>query len=375
MTAYPKTGDYPEALVKILLTILEKTPEGGSTMDDLKEAYESIRGTFPSNKTIQRAIQRLNLIFDPLVYGEQKEPGEDEDQEFQGEGLETVPPVIQPQKRYRKTFYIFTGEIGGNSMDNNIALLMTLGLYTQQKGLFKGYFETVISEIMRETMAKANDYQNIFKKIDKHIYVSGFGPSEPRKNLFKIREVMRAIRNRKRIQLIYLRVYDGITTKREVDPYGLICRFNNWYLVGFCREKQNRRVFLLDHIQRLKVKENSLISLPADFSLRYIYGKAWGVWTEDHPVEPETVRLKVKKGIAEKFKAVNFHESQKICELTNEEIEVTYQLTGAKEMIPWIMSWGMAVEVLEPLWLRETIKEKLHEMILQYSDGLSSKGV
>ncbi|PKM79157.1 MAG: WYL domain-containing protein, partial [Firmicutes bacterium HGW-Firmicutes-13] len=64
--------------------------------------------------------------------------------------------------------------------------------------------------------------------------------------------------------------YDGSTTKREVDPYGLICRFNNWYLIGFCREKQNRRVFLLDHIQRLKVKENSVISLPADFSLRDI---------------------------------------------------------------------------------------------------------
>ena len=366
MSAYPKTGDYPEALVKILLTILEKSPEVGATMDDLKEAYESIRGTIPSSKTIHRAIQRLNLIFDPLVYGEEKGPGEVEDVDFQGEGLEVVPPVIQSQKRQGKTYYIFTGEIGGNSMDNNIAMLMTLGLYTQQKGLFKGYFETVISEIMREIMAKANAYQNIFNEIEKHIYVSGFGPNEPRKNLYKIREIMRAIRNRKKIQLIYLRVYDGSTTKRDVDPYGLICRFNNWYLVGYCRGKQSRRVFILDHIQRLRVRENSRISLPADFSLRDIYGKAWGVWTEDHPGEPETVRLKVKKGVSERFKVVSFHDSQKICELTTGEIEVTYQVTGVKEMAPWILSWGEAVEVLEPSWLRETIKEKLQEMISQY---------
>ena len=366
MTAYPKTRDYPEALVKILLTIMEKTPVGGATMDDLKESYESIRGTVPSSKTIHRAIQRLNLIFDPLVYGEKKEPGEDEDEDFQGEGLETFPPVIQSQKRYRKTCYIFSGEIGGNSMDNNIALLMTLGLYTQQKGLFKGYFETVISEIMREILAKAKAYNNIFNEIEKYIYVSGFGPSEPRKNIFKIREIMRAIRNRKRVQLIYLRIYDGSTTKREVDPYGLICRFNNWYLIGFCREKQNRRVFLLDHIQRLKVKENSVISLPADFSLRDIYGQAWGVWTEDEPGEPETVRLKIKKGTAERFKAVSFHDSQMVRQLTDGEVEVTFRVTGAKEMIPWIMSWGSALEVLEPLWLREAIKEKLHEMNLMY---------
>ncbi len=366
MIAYPRTRDYPEALVKILLVILEMTPEGGATMEDLKEAYESIRGSVPSSKTIHRAIQRLNLIFDPLVYGEEKKPGEEEEEEFQGEGLEAVPPVIQSQKRQGKTYYVFTGEIGGNSMDNNIALLMTLGLYTQQKGLFKGYFETVISEIMREIMAKAKAYENIFSEIEEHIYVSGFGPNEPRKNLFKIREIMRAIRNRRRIQLTYLRVYDGSTTKREIDPYGLICRFNNWYLVGYCREKQNRRVFILDHIQRLKVKENSRISMPPDFSLREIYGRAWGVWTENDPGEPETVRLKVKKGVAERFKVVNFHDSQLICEFTSGEIEVTYQVTGVKEMVPWILSWGEAVEVVEPAWLRESIKEKLKEMISQY---------
>lgn len=364
--AYPKTGDYPEALVKILLTILEKTPDGGATMIDLKEAYESIRGTVPSNKTIYRAIKRLNLIFDPLVYGEKKEPGEDEDEDFQGEGLEIFPPVIQSQKRYRKNYYIFTGGIGGNSMDSNIALLMTLGLYTQQKGLFRGYFETVINEIMREILSRAESYKNIFKEMEKYIYVSGFGPNEPRKNVFKIQEIMLAIRNRKRIQLTYLRVYDGTITKREVDPYGLICRFNNWYLVGFCQKKQNRRVFLLDHIQRFKIIENSVISLPADFSLRDIYSKAWGVWTEDEPGELENVRLKIKKGTAERFKAVSFHDSQKVRQLTCGEVEVSFRVTGAKEMIPWIMSWGSAMEVLEPQWLREAVKDKLREMVSMY---------
>lgn len=32
MIAYPRTGDYPEALVKILLTVMEKTPDGGATL-------------------------------------------------------------------------------------------------------------------------------------------------------------------------------------------------------------------------------------------------------------------------------------------------------------------------------------------------------
>ncbi|HHV35607.1 MAG TPA: WYL domain-containing protein [Syntrophomonadaceae bacterium] len=46
-----------------------------------------------------------------------------------------------------------------------------------------------------------------------------------------------------------------------------------------------------------------------------------------------------------------FHESQSVRELPEGKLEVTYLLTGAQEMIPWLMSWGGAVEVLEPALL------------------------
>ena len=73
MITYARTGDFPEALVKILLSIMMKTPEGGATMEELKEVYQDARGSRPSTRTIARAIRRLNLIFDPLVYGETPE--------------------------------------------------------------------------------------------------------------------------------------------------------------------------------------------------------------------------------------------------------------------------------------------------------------
>jgi len=47
-------------------------------------------------------------------------------------------------------------------------------------------------------------------------------------------------------------------------------------------------------------------------------------------------------------------------------LEVTYRLTGAQEMIPWLMSWGGAVEVLEPLWLREELIRNLQETMRYY---------
>jgi len=371
--AYAKTGDFPEALVKILLTIMMNSSRGGATMEELKEAYQEARGSKPSSRTIMRAIRRLNLIFDPLVYGETPEEGEEPDDEGctgEGENMETLPPMIQTKRTKDGFRYLYTGEYPRSSLDANQVLMMTLGLYTQQRGLLKDHFESVIREMMRDMLARINAYQNMYQELEKHVHVSGYGPADPGRNFYKIKEVMRAIRNHKRIRMEYLRVYDGTLTRREVEPYGMICRFNNWYLVAHCLQQQKRRIFLMDHVKQLKVVENSSFSQPEGFDLN-IYNSAWGVWTMDegNKAEAETVRLKAIKGIAERFKMVCFHDSQKVKMLEGDEAEVTFKVTGAVEMIPWLMSWGATVQVLEPQWLKDQLLQSLRETIGVYEAG------
>ena len=361
MMAFARTGDFPEALVKILLTIMMKSPQGGATMEDLKEAYAEARGGRPSDRTIMRAVRRLNLIFDPLAYGEVLEEGEEpEDDWLTGDDVDSLPPVIQTKRTDDGVRYIYTGDYPASSLDANQVLMMTLGLYTQQRGLLKDHFESVIREMMRDMLARINTYQDMVREVEKHVHVSGYGPADPGKNLAKIKEVMRAIRNRKRVRMEYLRVYDGALTRREVEPYGMICRFNNWYLVAHCLQQQKRRIFLMDHVKELKVVENSSFRHPEGFNLHEAYSSAWGVWTLDgeKKVEPERVR----------FKLVCFHDSQKVEILKDGEADVTFKVTGAGEMIPWLMSWGAAVEVLEPQWLRDKLAQTLHETAGVYEE-------
>ncbi|HHW42032.1 MAG TPA: WYL domain-containing protein [Syntrophomonadaceae bacterium] len=47
-------------------------------------------------------------------------------------------------------------------------------------------------------------------------------------------------------------------------------------------------------------------------------------------------------------------------------LEVRFEVSGAAEMIPWLMGWGAAVEVLEPGWLREAIVATLKETLSIY---------
>ena len=365
---YPGTRDYPEALVKILLMVMEKGRGGtGATLDDLKQAYQEIRGDLPSNKTIYRAIRRLNLLFDPLAYGERGDGEADDldERELSGK-IELFPPVIQARRTQYGTRYFFTGEIPGSSIDANNALLLLLGLYTQQRGLLKGHFEAIIGELLRDSLQRLRQDNSILGEMERYIHVSGYGPAEPFKSLSRIKEIMRAVSQCKRIRLEYFRTYDGTLTRREIEPYGLISRFNNWYLVARCLQQQKRRVFSLDHIRRLEVMEASVFRRPADFSLRRIYGQAWGVWTQEEEAEPEMVRIRVVKGLAERFRVISYHDSQSVKILHGGTAEVTYNVTGAREMIPWLMSWGSAVQVLQPAWLRLELQETLQNTLSCY---------
>lgn len=356
VAANPQTGKSPEALVKILVTVIEKTPSGGATREDIKEAYLDAKDFLPTERTIYRNIRRINKLFNPAAFakgGKNKKKSKDK-----------LPMMIRSfRDGTGQTRYIYSGKKLISNDESSQALTLILGLYSQQKGILKDHFEKVIGSLLLEMMAKSDGDYSFFSDIDEHIHVSGYGSVEPKKLLRRISEIIRAIENCKVVKVDYARTYDGATRNREVEPYGLVCRHGSWYLVGRCRIQQKRRIYQLDQVRRLKVEENSVFKRPAGLSMTDIFKDAWGIWNIDDDKEAvaETVRIKVKKGVAERFKAVSFHDSQQMKSLPNGEAEVTYKISGPGEMVPWLMSWGQAVEVLEPGWLRDELVKNFQD--------------
>ncbi|EEG77289.1 helix-turn-helix transcriptional regulator [Dethiobacter alkaliphilus] len=351
MSTYARNRDYPEALIKILLTIIDMTTEGGATLEQLKDAYEDVRGNRPHKKTIDRAIKRLNVLFDPLAY----------DNEFSN----TSQP-IETERENGKLRYRFTRDLASRQVDPTAAFLMALSLYPQQRGMLGDQFEVVMKLVFEEIFSKLATYGNMHKDIEQYVYVTGAGPTEPQKSFHLIELILDGIRRQKRITFQYLRTYDGTLTNRQVEPYGLICRFNNWYLVGRCCDKNGRRIFLLSQIQNVRLVENSIYTIPADFSLHREYSACWGVWTSDKSPKPEKISLRVGKGLAEKFRTTCFHDSQQLTPLPDGDLEVTFRVTGAQEMLPWLLGWGNSIQLLEPAWLVEELKTQLQKTLALY---------
>jgi predicted DNA-binding transcriptional regulator YafY len=359
VAAYPRTGKSPEAMVKILITIMEKTPHGGATIENIQDAYLEVKDAVPTDRTIYRNIRRINELFNPAAFaagGQQSNQSGNKTK--RSRALNPKDLAIRSHRDASGVMrYQYAGKKIISKYEANQALSIVLGLYSQQRSILKGHFEKVIASIMDDVLAKDKKGESFFAEIDDHVHISGHGSADGVKVVRKITEIIRAIDNCKVVKIDYLRTYDGNRRTREVEPYGLVCRHGSWYLYGLCRFNDRMRIYLLDQVQRLEVMENSIFKKPATFTLKKVFGSAWGIMISDdaQKAKVETVRLHVKKGVAERFKAVRFHDSQKLKALPGDEAEVSFEVSGADEMIPWLVSWGGSLEVLEPQWLKEEL--------------------
>ena len=62
-----------------------------------------------------------------------------------------------------------------------------------------------------------------------------------------------------------------------------------------------------------------------------------------------------------------WHRSQELTELPDGGVELAVTVNGIVEIQPWIMSWGGAVEVLEPEALREAVASSVREAAARYA--------
>lgn len=108
-----------------------------------------------------------------------------------------------------------------------------------------------------------------------------------------------ATRLRKRVTITYDSAGTGITSKRDVDPYGLVYREGAWLCVGFCHLRQDVRSFRVDRmrdaVQAPKPKSPDF-ERPTDFDVKSYAQRSPWTFTSD---PPEEVQLALTADAAE----------------------------------------------------------------------------
>jgi predicted DNA-binding transcriptional regulator YafY len=152
--------------------------------------------------------------------------------------------------------------------------------------------------------------------------------------------------------------YQSIASKRtrthrfspyllEPAPWG-----DGIYLIGASDLSDHLLTLKLDRIVEAEVL--GTFTLPADFDEEALLRHAWGIWGGTQP--PQQVKLRFLPGPAvRRLQESRWHPQQAISPLPDGGCMWEAPIAEWREMLPWIRSWGAAVEVLAPPDLRTAV--------------------
>ncbi len=125
-------------------------------------------------------------------------------------------------------------------------------------------------------------------------------------------------------------------------------------------------IFSLDRIQSLTITEQKY-KYPKSFNVHDYYRDSFGIIIEKG-VRCERVLLKVMNNQAKYFRSLPLNTSQKEVETTPSYSVFEYHMKPTYDFEQEILSHREDVEVLEPMSLREEIKESILKMAILYND-------
>lgn len=174
----------------------------------------------------------------------------------------------------------------------------------------------------------------------------------------------RAVSGNRRVRLRYRSVSSGEELVREVDPYGLGLAYGAWYLAGFCHLRGAIRLFKVCRIVgtvEVRGGEGSspVFRVPDDFRLEDHVGReAWDLGDG----RPEIVRLSVDPaavtaGVLPGARTVGAQNGRMLLEV---------EVRRPRALVPWVLSRGGEVEIVEPIALREAVRDEAARLLERY---------
>lgn len=165
-------------------------------------------------------------------------------------------------------------------------------------------------------------------------------------------------------QFMYYKPFDKPLEQVTIHPYFLKQFRNRWFVYGLNTNANQVFPYALDRIKRV---ENSLLPFTPnnhiDFKTYFTHLMGITYYLGDVPYQ---VRLKVRKPRAYYMDTKPWHTSQVIEKEEDTYMIFKFKLVLNKELEAQILEFGKAIEVLEPLSLRQNIYNILKETIGYY---------
>lgn len=306
-----------DRLVSIIIILLEKRRVSAL---ELANTFEV------SPRTIYRDIDTINMAGIPI----RSTPGV-------GGGFEIMPEYKVNNKVF-STNGLSTLLIGLSGLSNMMHEADLIHTLTKIKSF-------IPTDKAKEIELKANQ-----------IYID-FNPWICNKNTQPYFETIKtAIQNTKLLTFQYINHY-GDKAIRFVEPYQLILKSNHWYFQGYCHTRNDYRLFRLSRMTELEIKDKNFI--PRSYQKPIL-----DITKMVEPIQI-VIKLRIHKSIMDRV--------LDLCDYENftpdgcDYYIVNFPFIDNDYYYDMLLSLGEKCECLEPLYVREKIKQKIHSICTIYN--------
>lgn len=146
-------------------------------------------------------------------------------------------------------------------------------------------------------------------------------------------------------------------------PYAVKEYARRWYLVAYCIEKGQIRVYGLDRIVEMEIT-GTHFTMPEGFDVDTLFRTSFGVYLTSEP--PVEITFRADRKQARYLNDLPIHGSQKV--LASDDNSVTFSIFASPDesMLMEFMRLGPKVEILTPEDIRERIAEAAEQTLEKY---------
>jgi predicted DNA-binding transcriptional regulator YafY len=213
-------------------------------------------------------------------------------------------------------------------------------------------FEKFVNRI--ENFLKSFEYFSIFERTDYVIPAN-------LKEIYK--KIKKAIYDKRYIEFDYYGSREKGIIRRKVAPWFLTYAFGKWYLIGYCKIRDEMRTFNLKKIQNLEIKDEIFIET-AYFDLKEFKKDMLGPWKGEKSF---WVSIFYDKEVAKFIKEKNFFQEHKIEEFEDGSLRLKIKISSPEAVLFYlVLPYHFHAEIEKPKSLRKKVIKYMKKALEKY---------
>ena len=142
---------------------------------------------------------------------------------------------------------------------------------------------------------------------------------------------------------------------RTVEPNKLVFRWSSWYLHGWCRDREEWRLFKLSRMLELTVREERFVPRPAPWPI-----------TPVERIYPDALQAAVRFAPEARWRLVDEYGAESFTWEPDGTLLFRRGFPDREELLRWVLSFQDQAELLEPEELRRELGRRLKKFSEKY---------